>query len=179
MPNYRRIRAPGGTYFFTLCLHDSGSALLRKYVDEFRSAYAATVIEMPVKCRAIVVLPDHLHAIWTLPEGDSNYQERWRRIKSRFTRAVAPKVGGSPTLPASSRSRKREREIWQRRYWEHLIRDQQDLALHMNYCWTNPVKHGLVRQPTDWPHSSIHREIRLGHVEPGRSFPHIDGNFGE
>lgn len=174
MPSYRRIRIPGATYYFTLALADRGSSLLTDRVDVLRAAYRATVREHPVITNAVVILPDHLHAVWTLPPGDADYSTRWRKIKARFSR----KVGQSPPRSPSKHA-KRERGIWQRRFWEHTIRDDADFAMHVQYCWGNPVKHGLVAQAAAWPLSSIHREIRSGRLDPDWSAPLPDGAFGE
>ena len=145
MPTYRRLHLPGASYFFTVNLADRRASLLTDRIADLRRAYAETVASAPVICDAMVVLPDHLHAIWTLPPGDSDYSERWRKIKHRFTRAVGAEVGRTahPTRSASKRA-KREAGIWQRRFWEHAIRDAQDYRMHVRYCRRNPVKHGLV-----------------------------------
>lgn len=182
MSNYRRIRIPGATYFFTVALADRSSRLLVDRIHDLRCAYAETLRDTPVKSDAIVVLPDHLHAVWTLPPGDSDFPERWRKIKYRFTRAVlAAGVGRSahPTHRSPSKMRKREAGVWQRRYWEHCIRDEADFRRHVAYCWGNPVKHGLAERAIDWPHSSIHRDVRLGRVDPEWSGPDLEGRFGE
>ena len=105
----------------------------------------------------MVVLPDHLHAVWTMPEGDRDFSTRWRLIKSTFSRNLA--VGESIS---ASRAAKRERGIWQRRYWEHTIRDERDYAAHIDYCHLNPYKHGLVQRVRDWPYSSFHRYVAQG-----------------
>ncbi|WP_299784494.1 transposase [uncultured Marivita sp.] len=180
MSRYRRLRVPGATYFFTVTLEQRGSAMLTAEIAALRSAYAATVAEMPVLSDAFVVLPDHLYAVWTLPDGDSDFPERWRKIKHRFTRAVNNKVGrhAHPTRSAS-KLRKREAGLWQRRYWEHLIRDDADYRAHVAYCWGNPVKHGLVSRAVEWPYSSIHRDIRLGRVDPEWCGRFAEGQFGE
>ena len=151
MTNYRRIHFKGGSYFFTVALERRGSSLLVDFVDDLRAAYAATWQSHPWRCDAFVVMPDHLHAVWTLPEGDADYSTRWRLIKARFSRAV-----GLYGQRSRSKREKRERGIWQRRFWEHTIRDQDDFDAHIRYCWGNPVKHGLCDAPTDWPYSSIH-----------------------
>lgn len=174
MPNYRRAKAPGASYFFTVALADRDSALLTRRIDRLRSAYVATVRELPIHCDAMVVLPDHLHAVWTLPEGDVGFPERWRRIKARFSHSIGEDVPRS-----ASKHGKRERGIWQRRYWEHLIRDEADYRTHVEYCWGNPVKHGLVCHAADWPFSSIHRDIRAGLVGPDWAGIPPDGEFGE
>lgn len=155
MTNYRRLLVPGGTYFFTVCLEDRASSALTDHIDRLRFAYAKTVAELPVICEAMVVLPDHLHAIWTLPDGDTNFSERWRRIKARFSNGLRP------DLPACrSKIGKREKGLWQRRFWEHVVRDHHSLGSAMDYCWHNPVKHGLVADPADWPYSSFNRTKR-------------------
>ena len=153
MPDYRRLRRPGGTYFFTLCLRQPGSTLLTDNIALLRAAYRAMQRETPVICHAMVILPDHLHAIWTLPDGDDDFPGRWQRFKARVTHALDPAC--RPTVLPDSLQRKREAGIWQRRYWEHCIRDTTDMARHMEYCRTDPVRHGLVRDPRDWPHSSL------------------------
>lgn len=153
MPNYRRPKATGATIFFTVCLADRTSDLLVREVGLLRRAVAKTMRDWPFQVRAWVVLPDHLHCVWTMPGGDGDFSARWRLIKARFSRE----------LPAgrrrSSHGRRRERGIWQRRFWEHHVRTDEDLAACVHYCWYNPVKHGLVEEPHDWPYSSIHRDI--------------------
>jgi putative transposase len=157
MTNYRRFKIPGATYFFTLCLEERGSRLLVDRIADLRSAYAQTVRELPVFCPAMVVLPDHLHAIWTEPAGEVNYSERWRRIKARFSHLVGPAF-----VVNHSKARKREAGVWQRRFWEHTVRDEAELRAAMVYCQMNPVKHGLVTCPEDWPYSSYVR--RMGNI---------------
>ena len=174
MSDYRRVRIPGAKYFFTVSLADRSSDLLVREVAHLRAAFAVTQRERPFWCDAFVVLPDHLHAVWTLPPGDADYSTRWRLIKSRFVRAV-----GEFCPRSESKVVKQERGIWQRRFWEHTIRDEQDYRNHMAYCWGNPVKHGLVERPTDWPYSSIHRDIRAGRVDPQWSGVVTGGTFGE
>lgn len=177
MPNYRRMRLPGATYFFTIALADRSSSLLIDRIGDLRAAYSATLRKAPVRCDAMVVLPDHLHAVWTLPPGDSGYSERWRKIKHRFSRMVGRTA--HPTVVSTSRRAKRETGIWQRRFWEHTIRDEADYRAHIAYCWGNPVKHGLVTRAADWPFSSIHRDIRLGRVDPEWAASDVEGRFGE
>ena len=151
MPNFRRLRVPGGTYFFTINLFHRKSDLLVTHIDLFRSAYRQVQDRHPFKTHAIVVLPDHLHTIWELPEDDFNFSTRIRLIKQRFTKSLPD--GVSPI----STTRKGERLVWQRRFWEHHIRDEEDYENHLNYIHFNPVKHGYVSDPDDWPHSSWHR----------------------
>ena len=174
MSCYRRIRAPGATYFFTVNLSRRGSTLLTDRIDDLRRAYAAMMLEAPVRSEAMVVLPDHIHAIWTLPPGDHDYSDRWRRIKARFTRAV-----GQHAPRSASKELKREAGIWQRRFWEHTIRGEEDFQAHMAYCWANPVMHGLVDHAADWRFSSIHRDIRLGLAAPDWQGEAVEGEFGE
>ncbi|MCB4456120.1 REP-associated tyrosine transposase [Leisingera sp. McT4-56] len=174
MPNYRRFKREGGCYFFTINLAQRDSSLLVGEIAALRTAYAKTLKQAPFRCDAIVVLPDHLHAVWTLPAGDSGFSERWRLIKSRFSHAVEGSFGRS-----ASKQAKREKGIWQRRYWEHLIRDEEDYRRHVAYCWANPVKHGLAERPADWAFSSIHRDIRAGRVAAEWAERSPDGAFGE
>jgi putative transposase len=133
---------------------------LVEYVDVLRAAMARTLRERPFAIDAMVVLPDHLHAVWTLPPSDADYAGRWRLMKSCFTRALA-KMGVE-----LSRNAKGEYDLWQRRYWEHTIRDDADLARHVDYIHFNPVKHGLVKRVVDWPYSSFHRFVRQGMCTP-------------
>ena len=157
MPNYRRARVRGATFFFTVVLAERDSSLLTERIEDLRRAYVATTATMPVHCDAMVVLPDHMHAVWTLPQGDGNYSERWRKIKFRFSRAVGCRFPRS-----ASKIAKRETGIWQRRFWEHTIRDETEFAQHVDYIHYNPVKHGLVGCPKDWPFSTIHRYVANG-----------------
>lgn len=150
MPNYRRRRVPGGTYFFTVNLADPEDGTLCVEIDLLRECYAKMRQECPFRTDAIVVLPNHLHAIWTLPEGDTDYSGRWRRLKGRFSHALR-RTGAR----SASAVRKRETGIWQRRFWEHTIRDADDLRRHLEYCWFDPVRHGLVHDPSDWAFSSF------------------------
>ncbi|MAQ86572.1 MAG: transposase [Maritimibacter sp.] len=159
MPNYHRPRIPGATVFFTVNLADRCAPVLVREIEALRRAVRTTRSERPFTIDAWVVLPDHMHCVWTLPDGDADYATRWSVIKARFSRAVPP-----GHRRASHRTR-RERGVWQRRFWEHHIRDDADFAAHVRYCWINPVKHGLVARPTDWPHSSIHRDLREGRVD--------------
>ena len=157
MPNYRRNRVMGGTYFFTANLLDRQSDLLVRYIDSLREAVRNVREKHPFYIDAWVVLPEHTHCVWTLPPDDSDFPTRWMEIKMLFS-AQIPKE----TASHSDRQRKRERNIWQQRYWEHTIRDDRDYAAHVNYCYVNPLKHGLVRHVRDWPHSSFHRDARSG-----------------
>lgn len=151
MPDYRRYFTPGVTCFFTVNLKNRKSDLLIRRINELRSAWKRAGETQPFETLAICILPDHLHCILRLPEDDANYALLWMRIKTFFSRAV-PKAED----PAVA-SGKRERGIWQRRYWDHIIRDGRDFENHVNYIHGNPVKHGYVDDPDDWPYSSWHR----------------------
>ena len=157
MSFYRRLYTPGGTYFFTVALAARGTTTLTDEIGLLRSVYGAVTREHPVKTHAIVILTDHLHAVWTLPEGDDNFSVRWKKIMAGFSRHCQAVGQVSP-----SKARKGEKGIWQRRFWEHAIRDEADFRAHVEYCWFNPVKHGLVAHPEDWPYSSVHRDRRVG-----------------
>jgi len=157
MTNYRRHYIDGGCYFFTLVLQNRQSDWLLRYVDELRAAFLEVKKRHPFEITAIVILPEHLHCILTLPEGDQDFSLRLRQIKANFSRKL-PK-----TEPISaSHLRKKERGIWQRRFWEHVIRDENDLKQYMDYIYFNPVKHGWVKQVVEWEYSSFHRDVALG-----------------
>ena len=153
MPNYRRAFVPGACWFFTVNLFDRNNRLLVERIGDLRDSVRDTQRRLPFRIDAMVVLPDHLHAVWTLPDGDSDFTLRWRLIKVGFSKSIP----GGEWRPKTRRARG-ERGIWQRRYWEHLIRDERDYAHHIDYCWFNPVKHGLVANVEDWPYSSFHRD---------------------
>jgi len=157
MTNYRRSNVAGASYFFTVNLADRSSALLVEQIALLRAAFKYAQARHPFAIDAIAVLPDHLHAIWILPAGDGDFAMRWRLIKTTFSRGLPH---GEPR--SASREARGERGIWQRRYWEHLIRDDEDFARHADYIHINPVKHGHVKQAAEWPHSSFHRYVRAG-----------------
>jgi putative transposase len=156
MPNYRRVRIPGGIYFFTVVTHGRRPILCTPQSRAaLRQAVVATRRDHPFDSVAWVLMPDHLHTVWRLPEDDADYDTRWRLIKSRFSHLVAATL---PAVPAvASRVAREEQHVWQRRYWEHAIRDEQDLRRHVDYIHFNPVKHGLVAEPEAWPYSTYHR----------------------
>jgi putative transposase len=175
MSHYRRLHTPGGTYFFTLTLADRGSALLVEQIDRLRASYRRVKEKCPFETVAICVMPDHIHAIWTLPDGDADYSRRWSLIKAGFSRSLPAASGLS-----LSKERKREKGIWQRRFWEHQIRDDADLVRHVDYIHYNPVKHGLVSSAADWPHSSFHQFVARGWASADWSGgPGDEGNWGE
>jgi len=180
MSDYLRRRVPGATVFFTVTLAARGGSALGDHVDALREAVRRTKAERPFAIDAFVVLPDHLHAVWTLPEGDAEYSVRWGAIKARFTKALRDerRPGFSPAdlptelpvvrsgrfagLKPGLRRGKREQALWQRRFWERHVRTEEEFAAAVRYCHINPVKHGFVARPQDWPWSSVHREIAAG-----------------
>ena len=176
MVAYRRNLVAGGTYFFTVTLKNRQASFLTDHIDELRNAFRVCREKKPFTIDAIVILPDHLHTVWVLPDGDKDYSSRWQCIKSHFTRNLrksdvnlaANKHGGF--------------DLWQRRYWEHTIKNEDDYNRHLDYLHYNPVKHGYVTSPIDWPWSSFHSFVRNGvlDAEWGASRNIEKGlNFGE
>jgi putative transposase len=158
MPDYRRARAPGATWFFTVnLLERHRNTLLVREIDRLRTCLHAERQRRPLAILAWVVLPEHMHWLWRLPPGDSDYSTRWRRIKTDFSRGL-PNAERRSTI----RQARGERGIWQRRFWEHQIRDEIDLQHHIDYIHFNPVKHGLVTRTADWPHSSFATYVERG-----------------
>ncbi len=158
--HYRRARTPGGTYFFTLGTHQRRPILCAPdIVSLLREAFRAAKQRRPFALDAIVILPDHLHCLWTLPPDDADYSTRWMLIKAYFTRRCPPELKAAP---GQGLRHHREQSLWQHRYWEHPIRDDRDFACHCDYLHYNPVKHGYVARVADWPHSSFHRLVAEG-----------------
>jgi putative transposase len=158
MPNYRRVHRPGGLYFFTVNLNRrDDNDLLTRHIDLLRSAVRDVRRRHPFAIHGWVVLPDHLHCVMELPQDDSDFAMRWRLIKATFSRAIPDDDSRS-----DSRRRRGERGVWQRRFWEHAIRDEGDYRAHMDYVHINPVKHGLVSRVVDWPYSTFHRLVERG-----------------
>ena len=158
MSDYRRYRVPGGCYFFTVnLLERRENDLLIKEIDLLRDAVRRVKHKRPFHIDAWVVLPEHLHCIWTLPEGDSDFSVRWAAIKSIFSRNLP-----RDETRTAVRIRRGERGIWQRRFWEHAIRDDKDFAAHMDYLHFNPVKHGHVSRVCDWPYSTFQHWVDAG-----------------
>ncbi len=155
---YRRFYQSGAIYFFTVVTEDR-KPLLIDNIERLRSAFCLCKDRYPFDIEAIVVLPDHLHTLWKLPEGDKDFSKRWMVIKRKFS-------SGLPcgTVNAS-KARKREKGIWQRRFWEHYIRNEEDWRRHVDYIHFNPVKHGYVSEPQDWPYSSYSQAVRKGWYE--------------
>ena len=175
MVRYRRNFVAGGTFFFTVTLKNRRSSALTDNSDVLRETFQRTRDRQPFKIDAIVVLPDHLHAIWTLPDGDFDFSGRWRSIKAGMTRDLVKRGH------AASRNSKGEYDIWQRRFWEHTVRDESDLERCANYIHFNPVKHGLVSVPVQWPFSSFHRYVREKLLPPdwASNSEMRGGDFGE
>ncbi len=171
---YRRAKVPGGTYFFTVNLAERKRTLLVDHIDDLRNAVRKVLTDHPFRIDGWVVLPDHLHAVWTLPEGDADFSTRWALIKAGFSRCI-------PAAERRSKSRisKGERGIWQRRFWEHLIRDEKDYAAHLDYIHYNPVKHGYVKATADWPYSTFHRYVEQCVYDKAWASAMDDGDFGE
>lgn len=158
MTEYRRFHIPGATWFFTVNLAERhGNRLLVDKIELLRAAFVEVRTKHPFRIDAIVVLPDHLHCILTLPAGDTDFSTRWGLIKGYFCRHLE-----KGERISKSRAKRGERGLWQRRFWEHLIRNETDCQRHMDYIHWNPVKHGLVRCVKDWPHSSFHDYVRRG-----------------
>jgi putative transposase len=152
MTEYRRAWLPGATWFFTVNLAERrGNRLLVERIDVLRTAFRYVRVRHPFDLEAVVILPDHLHCVWTLAPGDKDFSSRWSLIKGHFSRAIE-----KGERISQSRAKRGERGLWQRRFWEHLIRDQSDFNRHVDYVHWNPVKHGWVRRVADWPHSSFH-----------------------
>jgi putative transposase len=172
---YRRNLVPGGTFFFTVTLADRHSRVLVEHVAALRDAFRLTRRERPFLVEAIVILPDHLHAIMTLPPDDADFSGRWRRLKSHFTRRAV--AAGVPV----SRNSRGEYGLWQRRFWEHTVRDENDFARHVDYIHLNPVKQGLTSRVADWPHSSFHRYVQQGLLPAdwAGDARDVKGDFGE
>ncbi len=175
MVRYRRNLVTGGTYFFTVTLADRTSSALIDHVAALRAAVRVVRTGHPFAIDAVVVLPEHLHAVWTLPEGDANFSIRLSLIKRRFTEAVAR---AGVRIPRHSNG---EHALWQRRFWEHTIRDERDFERHLDYVHFNPIKHGLVARVSDWPYSSFHHYVRQGVLPKdwGGESAQQTGNFGE
>lgn len=159
MPNDKRTYRPGGTYFFTVYLHQRGdNDLLTRHIERLRETVRIVCRRHPFDIHAWVVLPDHLHCILGLPEGETDFAERWRLIKGGFTRAIP----NDDADASASRGVGGERGVWQKRFQEHRIRDEKDYLHHMDYVHMNPVRHGLVSRVVDWPYSTFHKLVECG-----------------
>jgi putative transposase len=163
---YRRYYIPGGTYFFTVVTCGRCPLLTSDLAREhLRAAIRAERLVRPFDVLAFVLLPDHLHTIWALPEADADYSTRWRRIKERFTGTYLA-AGGVETGRSESRLRRKERGVWQRRFWEHTVRDEDDLKRCLDYLHFNPVKHGHAARVSEYPWPSFHRWVEMGEYDP-------------
>jgi putative transposase len=173
---YRRAQTDGGTYFFTVNLANRDADTLVKHIADFKAVFHWVKYSHPFSVTAMVVLPEHLHAIWRLPPGDADYPMRWSLIKSGFSRRIEKRE-----QIRTSRQKKRERGIWQRRYWEHQIRDEDDLARHADYIHYNPVRHGWVARAEDWPHSTFYEYVKRGMLSPdwGCRVDESESDYGE
>ena len=159
MPSFRCVQTNCKSYFFTVSLRNRRSGLLVREIDALRASYVSVQRTRPFTCNAFVVLPDHLHAVWTLPSGDDDVSTRWRILKAQFTSRIrqgcVASSGGAPGKGAGQ---------WRRLFQQHQIIDERDFTAHLKYCWTNPVRHRLAAHPREWPYSSLHRDIRRGTV---------------
>jgi len=163
MPNYRRVKIAGGTYFFTLVTNQRNNIfLLDKTVDLFLEALNHVKNLHPFNLVAYCILPDHIHLLWDLPDGDDNFSLRISEIKKRFSKHFIAEYGNQNSISTTQRKRG-ETGIWQRRFWEHYIRDEEDLNRHIDYIHYNPVKHGLVNRAYDWHSSSFSEYIMKGY----------------
>ncbi len=159
MQQYRRLYQPGAKYFFTV-VTELRQPLLIENIERLREAFRLCRERYPFEIEAIVVLPDHLHTVWHLPKGDADFSKRWMVIKRYFS------TGFPQANVSQSKIKKREKGIWQRRFWEHHIRDENDWRRHIDYIHFNPVKHGLVNSPQEWEYSSYQRALEKGWYEP-------------
>jgi len=183
MPNYIRAKFAGGYYFFTIVTFRRTKLFRTPFAREcLRHAIETTRSAHPFESVAFCLLPEHLHCVWKLPEDDADFSVRWASIKGRFSHTYLRR-GGRQLTPSTSRQRKGEATLWQRRFWEHQIRDERDLQRHVDYIHYNPVKHGSVQDLDDWPWSTYHRYRRdgfYGGPEPFGDTTSLDGtDFGE
>ena len=174
--HYRRYFEPNKWYFFTLTLQNRKRALLTEHIELLRTSFKKACALKNAEIKAIVILPEHLHTVISLKDNKAGYPGFWRYLKSGFSSKLPVGLVRSKAMKGRG-----ERGIWQRRYWEHMIRDQQDLENHINYIHYNPVKHGLVDSVIDWPYSSFHKYLRLGLLEPewGKAASLLSENYGE
>lgn len=188
MPNYRRAHVPGGSFFFTLVTNRRARLFAQPPARRLLgSVFRRCILKWPFRINALVLLPEHLHAIWSLPPGDTEYPKRWGWIKKEFTKGWL-QLGGAEERISDAEEREGRRGIWQPRYWEHTLEDEDDFERHFDYIHYNPVKHGHVKCPRDWRWSSFHRWAATGvyseHWACGRDgfamdFSDIEGNVGE
>ena len=183
MATYRRSTVPGTTYFFTVNTYRRQRVLTEApFYEALKQSLRMVRAKHPFKIEAFVLLPDHLHCLWTLPENDADYAVRWNIIKRRVSQQTRDAIAAPLT---DSRKQRGELGRWQRRFWEHQIRDERDFEKHVDYIHWNPVKHGYVEQVKDWPYSSFHRFVERG-IYPLDWGPHPaertkfnDSDYGE
>ena len=179
MSNYRRVTVCGATYFFTVNTHLRQQILLDTDVrTALREAIGRVRETMPFTVDAWVLLPDHMHCLWTLPVDDDDYSTRWRIIKTIVTQCCGGRLQ-SQRWQTPRRTAKGQGTLWQHRFWEHLIRDERDFNNHVDYLHCNPVKHGYVPQVSQWPYSSFHRYVKAGVLVENWAGSDFDGKFGE
>ncbi|MFA5960273.1 MAG: transposase [Tatlockia sp.] len=174
MVHYRRSVVEGGVFFFTLTLQNRNASLLVDYIHLLTEAVQTVKKEHPFHIKAYVILPEHLHMVWALPQNDSHYSLRWKKIKTLFSKSLAR--SGVPL----SKTRHNEYTLWQRRFWEHTIKDEQDFENHVHYIHYNPIKHGLVKDLNDWPYSSFHHYVKSGRIDKNWGKVRVDctNSFG-
>ena len=173
MSQYRRAKTAGGTYFFTVVSFKRQKILCDQSIrNALRQAIKITQLKYPFIIDAWVLLPDHLHCIWTLPEGDSDFSKRWSLIKRQVSIECSKQYKQNQWLTNSTKKH-RNSTIWQRRFWEHKIRDQDDFNNHLDYIHFNPVKHGLCKEPISWEYSTFHRYIREGKYTKNWATAHL------
>ncbi|MEP3921039.1 transposase [Ascidiaceihabitans sp.] len=161
MSNYIRTHQPGAQLFFTVRLANRNGDLLVREIERLRHATRITHTRYPFEINEIVVLPAVIHTIWTLPPADSDFSTRWRMLKSQFSRGLPTPAHRDPVT-----IRRGEKGIWQRRFWEHHLKDADDYEAHRQMILKAPVQAGLVRRPQDWAYTSVHRAIRRGEYDP-------------
>ena len=173
MVRYRRNVIAGATYFFTVTLRDRRATYLVDYIADLRAAFRVAKQQQSFEIIAIAIMPEHLHALIRMADDDANYAKLWRTVKGNFTQQLLQQ--GVPL----QRNARGEYNLWQRRFWEHTIRDDRDLQTHVDYIHFNPVKHGLVKFVAQWPYSSFHRYVRLGLLPKDWAMEQADGEYGE
>jgi putative transposase len=182
MPSYRRPFIPGGTFFFTVTTNDRQPVLTEPAIlAALRYAVWQTRRTLPFTIVAWVVLPDHMHAIWELPPDNADFSLRWARIKQAVTRVYVDSPFAREAR-SPSRTKRREGTLWQRRFWEHQIRDGDDLVRHVEYIHYNPVKHGHVSRVREWPHSTFHKYVQARNYPwqwADEGYAEVPGDHGE
>jgi len=178
MSNYRRAIFPGGYYFFTAITYRRRKLFAESKTREYLcNAWQKVQQQYPFELTAVCLLPEHIHCVWRLPDGDNDFSMRWRLIKRYFTLSYLADQGRE-LAQSRSRIQKGERGVWQRRFWEHQIRDETDLQNHVDYIHYNPLKHNMVERVEDWPWSSYHRFVKEGFYKH-RILKEVDGDYGE